>query len=123
MTVMAHCAGASTSKDACHNASTSKDASHNAGFEDTYGAMLYKWQSDPDIQEAERGLYALPWAPTADLLRQTLNISFAGQQEWPAFCVFVTADLGRTVGQCAGTTVYDAVFDLQASCSSSRCGV
>ena len=57
--------------------------------------MLYKWQSDPDIQEAERGLYALPWAPTADLLRQTLNISFAGQQEWPAFCLFVKAELGE----------------------------
>lgn len=50
-----------------------------AGLNETYFAMLYKWQNDPDIQEAERGLYALPWAPTADLLRQTLNVSFTGQ--------------------------------------------
>ncbi len=37
--------------------------------------MLNKWQTDPDIQESDRGLYALPWASTAPLLRQTLDIS------------------------------------------------
>ena len=51
-----------------------------AGLEETWKAMLYKWRSHADIQEAERGLYALPWAPTAELLRQTLNITFAGKQ-------------------------------------------
>lgn len=42
--------------------------------------MLYKWQTEPDIQEAERGLYALPWASNPDLLRQTLNLTFAGKR-------------------------------------------
>ena len=39
--------------------------------------MLTKWQTDADIQEADRGLYALPRASTDALLQQTLDISLA----------------------------------------------
>ena len=39
--------------------------------------MLTKWQTDADMQEADRGLYALPRASTDALLQQTLDISLA----------------------------------------------
>ncbi len=42
--------------------------------------MLIKWQTDADIQEADRGLYALPWASTDALLQQTLDISLANDK-------------------------------------------
>ena len=44
--------------------------------ETAWQAMLTKWQTEPDIQEAERGLYALPWSSNSTLLQQTLNITF-----------------------------------------------
>ena len=37
--------------------------------------MLTKWQTHPDIQESERGLYALPCTADALLLRQALDLS------------------------------------------------
>ncbi|KAL0039225.1 hypothetical protein WJX77_012027 [Trebouxia sp. C0004] len=45
-----------------------------------WNAMLSKWQTDADIQEADRGLYALPWASTDALLQQTLDISLANEK-------------------------------------------
>ncbi|KAL3147444.1 hypothetical protein ABBQ38_014505 [Trebouxia sp. C0009 RCD-2024] len=37
--------------------------------------MLTTWQTHPDIQEAERALYAMLRTPDADLLRQALDFS------------------------------------------------
>ena len=68
--------------DIWHNAHTVSCKSHkcNADTEEAWKAMLTKWQTDTDIQEADRGLYALPWAPTAALLRQTLDINLQHNQ-------------------------------------------
>lgn len=38
--------------------------------------MLTKWRTEPDIQEAERALYALPWSFNSSRLDQTLNLTF-----------------------------------------------
>ena len=51
-----------------------------AESEEVWGELLTKWQTDPDIQESERGLYAMPWAADALLLRQTLDISAKGSR-------------------------------------------
>ncbi|KAL0033662.1 hypothetical protein WJX79_010747 [Trebouxia sp. C0005] len=52
----------------------------SAGAESAWHAMLSKWQTDADIQEADRALYALPWASTDALLQQTLDISLANDK-------------------------------------------
>ena len=36
--------------------------------------MLTKWHTHPDIQESERGLYALPWTVNPLLLYQALDL-------------------------------------------------
>ena len=46
-----------------------------AGTQSIWDAMLTKWQTDPDIQEAERGLFALAWTSSPSLSQQTLDIS------------------------------------------------
>lgn len=51
---------------------------HHAEAEEAWQAMLTKWQTEPDIQEAERALYALPWSFNSSRLEQTLNLTFAG---------------------------------------------
>lgn len=63
--------------DMWHNINTLTCKSYmcNADTEEAWKAMLTIWQTDTDIQEADRGLYALSWAPTATLLRQTLDIN------------------------------------------------
>ena len=48
--------------------------------ESVWQNMLSKWQTDPDIQEAERGLYAMPWTPNAALLQQTLDIALRDEK-------------------------------------------
>ena len=49
-----------------------------AEAQEAWQSMLTKWQTEADIQDAERGLYALPWSFNATLLNQTLNITFSG---------------------------------------------
>lgn len=42
--------------------------------------MLTKWHTHQDIQEAERGLYALRWTADPLLLHQALDISYVDDQ-------------------------------------------
>lgn len=60
--------------------------------------MLTKWQTEPDIQEAERGLYALPWANSPSLLEQTLNITFTGDDVTSRSPANIASALLRNVG-------------------------
>ena len=60
--------------------------------------MLTKWQTEPDIQEAERGLYALPWSFNSSLLQQTLNITFTGDDVISRSPANIASALLRNVG-------------------------
>ena len=61
-------------------------------------AMLTKWQTEPDIQEAERGLYALPWSYNSSRLQQTLNITFTEDDVVSRSPANLAAALLRNVG-------------------------
>ena len=60
--------------------------------------MLAKWQTELDIQEAEPGLYALPWSFNSTLLQQSLNITFTGDDVIIRSPANIASALLRNVG-------------------------
>ena len=64
----------------------------------TWEAMLTKWQTETDIQEAERGLYALPWSNNASRLQQTLNLTFTDDDVVSRSPANIASALLRNVG-------------------------
>ena len=60
----------------CGQNCLSEQSAVGAESEDAWQELLTTWQTEADIQEAERALYALPWSFNSSLLQQTLNLTF-----------------------------------------------